>query len=150
MQTADESATVPAPERNELNAPYWDALAQGSLAFQRCTQCGHAWLPPRSECPACLADNYHWEKAGGDARLVSWVTYHIAYHPAFKDRLPYTVAVVELDEGPRLISNVVGIDDAPALTIDQRLRLVIEREGGTAVPRFTPRLVAQAAGIKPQ
>ena len=150
MQTADESATVPAPERNELNAPYWDALAQGNLAFQRCTPCGHAWLPPRSECPTCLADNYHWEKACGNARLVSWVTYHIAYHPAFKDRLPYTVAVVELGEGPRLISNVVGIDDAPALTIDQRLRLVIEREGGTAVPRFTPRLVAQAAGIKPQ
>ena len=138
MQTADESATVPAPERNELNAPYWDALAQGSLAFQRCTQCGLAWLPPRSECPACLDDNYHWEKAGGAASLVSWVTYHIAYHPAFKDRLPYTVAVVELGEGPRLISNLVGINDAPALTIDQRLRLVIEREGGTAVPRFTP------------
>ena len=138
MQTADESATIPAPERNELNAPYWDALAQGSLTFQRCTPCGQAWLPPRSECPACLTDNCRWEMAGGDARLVSWVTYHIAYHPAFKDRLPYTVAVVELGEGPRLISNVVGIDDAPALTIDQRLRLVIEREGGTAVPRFTP------------
>jgi len=138
MQTSDESATVPPPERTELNAPYWDSLAKGNLCFQRCTSCGHAWLPPRSECPACLSDQPRWEKAGGGAKLVSWVVYHIAYHPAFKDRLPYNVAVVELDEGPRLISNVVGVDDAQSLTIDQHLRLVIEDEGGTAVPRFAP------------
>lgn len=138
MHGNDESATGLAPERSAINAPYWDALAQGRLTFQRCDSCGHAWLPPRGECPACLGDSHHWEPAEGGARLVSWVVYHIAYHPAFKDRLPYNVAVVELDEGPRLISNVVGIDNADALAIDQRLRLRIEDEGGTAVPRFAP------------
>ena len=138
MHTSDDTMTVPAPEHNEINAPYWDSLAQGRLCFQRCTQCGHAWLPPRSECPACLCDEPRWEQATGSARLVSWVIYHIAYHPAFKDRLPYNVAVVELDEGPRLISNIVGVDDAQRLIIDQPLRLVIEDEGGTAVPRFAP------------
>ena len=95
-------------------------------------------MPARSECPACLADQWRWEKAGGGARLVSWVVYHTAFHPAFANRLPYNVAVVELDEGPRLISNVVGIEDAETLKIDQRLRLVIEDESGTAVPRFAP------------
>ena len=136
MEPADNR--IPAPERDALNTPYWDSLAQGVLSFQRCSTCGHAWLPARSECPQCLAVDAHWQEAQGGARLVSWVVYHIAYHPAFTNRLPYAVAVVELDEGPRLISNIVGVADPEALTIDQRLRLVIEDEGGTAVARFTP------------
>lgn len=136
METTTSS--VPPPERNALNTPYWDSLASGSLAFQRCKQCGHAWLPVRSECPHCLVADWDWEKAAGGAKLISWVVYHTAFHPAFAGRLPYTVAVVELDEGPRLISNVVGVDAARPLAIDQRLRLVIEDESGTAVPRFRP------------
>jgi uncharacterized OB-fold protein len=138
MPTTDESTTVPAPERTAVNAPYWDQLAQGNLCFQRCDACGHAWLPPRAECPACLADTHHWEQAAGGARLISWVVYHVALHPAFKGRLPYNVAVIELDEGPRLMSNVVGVNDLESLVIEQRLRLVIEHEGETAVPRFAP------------
>ena len=138
MQTTQENLAIAVPERNAYNATYWDRLAQGNLCFQRCDSCGHAWLPPRGECPACLSDQHRWEQARGGARLISWVVYHIAYDPAFKNRLPYNVAVVELDEGPRLISNVVGIDDPARLLIDQRLHLVIEDESGTAVPRFGP------------
>ena len=136
MEAAE--TTIPAPERDALNTPYWDSLAQGALSFQRCSACGHAWLPARSECPACLADQWRWEKAKGGAKLISWVVYHVAFHPAIAKRLPYNVAVVELDEGPRLISNVVGVADAETLTIDQRLHLLIEDESGTAVPRFAP------------
>ena len=132
------ATTMPAPERDALNTPYWDSLAKGKLSYQRCAACSHAWLPARSECPACLADQWKWETAAGGAKLISWVVYHTAFHPAFANRLPYNVAVVELDEGPRLISNVVGIADAETLKIDRRLRLVIEDERGTAVPRFAP------------
>ncbi len=127
-----------APTLDALNTPYWQSLAQGTLSFQRCARCGHAWLPARSECPACLEADWAWTPAGGGARLVSWVVFHVAYHPAFENRLPYNVAVVELDEGPRLISNVIGIDDHESLVIDQRLVLRIEHEGATAVPRFMP------------
>ena len=129
---------VPPPERNPLNTPYWDSLAAGALSFQRCSHCGHAWLPVRAECPHCLGAEWGWEQAAGGAKLISWVVYHTAFHPAFAGRLPYTVAVVELDEGPRLISNVVGLDAGRPLAIEQRLRLVIEDESGTAVPRFLP------------
>ncbi len=130
--------SFPAPERDALNSPYWDSLSQGALSFQHCNACGHGWLPARTECPHCLEADWAWRAAAGGAKLISWVVYHIAYHPAFQHRLPYAVAIVELDEGPRLISNVMGIGDAEALTIDQRLQLVIEDESGTAVPRFTP------------
>lgn len=129
---------VPAPERDALNTPYWDHLAQGQLCYQQCNPCSHVWLPARSECPGCLAADWRWQAAAGGAKLISWVVYHMAYHPAFANRLPYAVAVVELDEGPRLISNVIGIEDAESLKIDQRLVLVIEDESGTAVPRFKP------------
>ena len=128
----------PAPERDALNSPYWDSLTQGALSYQHCMTCGHAWLPARTECPHCLAADWCWKPAAGGAKLISWVVYHMSYHPAFQHRLPYTAAVVELDEGPRLISNVIGVSDAESLKIDQRLCLVIEDESGTAVPRFTP------------
>ena len=134
----NDVATLPQPEITDLTRPFWERLKQGFLSFQRCTACGHAWLPAREQCPQCLGDASTREDATGGARLISWVVYRTAFHPAFEARLPYTVAVVELDEGPRLISNVVGIEDHEALKIDQRLRLTVEKEGATSVPRFTP------------
>ena len=112
------------------------ALEQGRLVFQRCAHCRHAWLPPRPECPNCLRADWGWEAAEGTARLVSWVVYHIAYDEAFRDRLPYNVAIVELAEGPRLISSVLAPPEA--LAGDMPLRLVIEREGKRNLPRFAP------------
>lgn len=134
----DAAPAVPLPAPDALSAPYWAALDAGRHTFQRCRNCANAWLPPRHECPRCLAADWTWEDASGAARLISWVVYHTAFHPAFKPRLPYTVAVVELAEGPRLISNIVGPDDPETLAIDQPLRLTIEREGGVAIPRFRP------------
>ena len=124
-------AVFPVPEPTDLSAPYWRALDEGRLDFQRCGACGHAWLPARGECPRCLAR----ETASGRARLVSWVVYHHGYHPYFAARLPYTVAVVELAEGPRLISNIV--DPVEKLSIDAPIALVIQREAGFALPRFS-------------
>jgi uncharacterized OB-fold protein len=129
---------IPLPTKDAVSAPYWDALAAGRHTFQRCTACGHAWLPPRHECPVCLRAEWTWEAASGEARLISWVVFHTAFHPAFKSRLPYTVAVVELAEGPRLISNIVDCGDPEALRIEQPLALVIEDESGVAIPRYRP------------
>jgi uncharacterized OB-fold protein len=121
----------------DINQPHRDGLAAGRLMFQRCNHCGNAWLPARSECPHCLAADYSWIAASGDARLVSWVVYHRAFNEAFKNRVPYTVAVVQLNEGPRMISNIVGVDSS-ALKIDQALKLQIDREGDVSIPRFKP------------
>lgn len=129
-------SALPPPERTELTAPYWEALDRGELVFQRCSQCENAWLPIRTECPRCLAAEWRWEKASGDGRLVSWVVYHRSYHPSFADRLPYNVAIVELDEGPRLISNISEVRGGEGLEADMRLRLHVEREGGVPLARF--------------
>lgn len=126
---------LPEPDLSELSRPFWEALKQGELTFQRCSGCGHAWLPARDECPQCLHASWKRESAAGGATLVSWVVYRHAYHPAFAQRLPYTVAVVQLDEGPRMVTNIVGADPVQ-LGIDQRLALQIEQDGALAVPRF--------------
>lgn len=124
------------PEPSEHVAAFRAALADGRLTFQRCHRCGSAWLPPRDFCPACLAGEWDWEAASGRARVISWVVYHRAYHPAFADRVPYNVVVAELEEGPRMISNVIGIDGAEGLDIDVPLALAPETEGGVPVARF--------------
>jgi uncharacterized protein len=126
-------AALPRPAINELNAPYWNALNEGHLVFQRC-RCGHAWLPARRTCPSCLQADPVWERASGRGRLLSWVVYHIAYHEAFAKRLPYNVAIVALDEGPQLITNM--IDDSAALKADAAVSLEIQHEDGLALARF--------------
>lgn len=121
----------------EQNAPFWEAIDRNQLTFQRCEACGHRWLPARRECPSCLSDKVRWQEACGAARLVSWVVYHSALHPAFEHRVPYNVAVVELKEGPRMISNVVGCPP-DALRIDQTLRFVVREQDGVRIPQFEP------------
>lgn len=130
------AAEVPLPQVTPLTEPYWSGLKAGELRFQRCGNCRNAWLPAREECPRCLSDVVTWETSAGRARLISWVVYHSAVHPAFADRLPYNVAVVELDEGPRLISNINAAEER--LAIELPLTLSIEPESGVNVARFTP------------
>lgn len=127
---------VPLPVVTPLNAPYWDGLAQGELRYQRCGRCANAWLPAREECPRCLADDVSWEASSGRGRTISWVVYHTAVHPSFAERLPYNVAIVELDEGPRLITNILAAEEQ--LAIEQPVVLRIEQESGVSIPRFVP------------
>lgn len=130
---------MPKPEPTELAQPYWQALREGHLVFQRC-DCGNAWLPARRHCPECLKPEPHWERASGKGSLVSWVVYHTAYHPAFEARLPYNVSLVQLVEGPRLLTNLV--DSHEALLANAPVELKIEWEGDVALARF--RLVSVA------
>ena len=131
------TAEMPRPDVNDLSRPYWDALREGHLVVQRCS-CGHAFLPARRHCPSCLSPDVRWERASGKARIVSWVIYHTAYHAAFENRLPYNVSLVELQEGPRLLTNVVDANGAPNLMLaaDAPVELKVEWEGDVALARF--------------
>lgn len=128
------SGPSPTPEQERHAA----GLADGRLLFQRCAECGHAWLPPRPECPSCWRPADVWEEAGGAAELISWVVYHRAYSPDFADRLPYNVALVRLAEGPQLVTNLVGVEDWDGLGDATPLRLTIETDRGEPLARFTP------------
>lgn len=127
---------LPAPTIDDRTRPYWEGLAQGVLRVQHCAACGHDWLPARDACPNCLATEIEWRQSSGRGRIVSWVVYHVAYHDALKDRLPYNVTLVELDEGPRLLTNILGVKGAEGLAVGRQVELKIEQEGSTALARF--------------
>lgn len=126
----------PLPDTTGIGAHYWNALREGRLDYQCCNRCNNAWLPARTECPKCLAAEWTWKTASGKAKLISWVIYHHAYHPWFAKKLPYNVSVVQLVEGPRLISNVIAT--GKPMRIDMPLQLIIEREADVALARFKP------------
>jgi hypothetical protein len=125
----------PQPDLTEVSLPFWNGLKDGKLLFQSCAN-GHRWLPAREFCPQCLSADVSFVPASGRAKLVSWVVYRTAFHDAFKDRLPYNVSLVELEEGPRMMTNVLC--DAEALVPDMAVTLEIQPEGELRVARFRP------------
>lgn len=128
----------PIPIPDEASAPYFQGAVDGRLMLMRCTDCGTVRFPARDRCEACWSTASEWFAASGDATLHAWVIFHQVYHPAFRERAPYNVAVVELAEGPRITTNVVSIDNA-ALRADIPLRVSFESVAdGVALPVFTP------------
>ena len=97
------------PEPTTLDAPFWDGLRAGELQLQHCAGCGSFQYPPETFCYDCGSNDLQWEAASGGGTVYSFITVHQRYHAAFADNLPYNVSVIELDEGPRLISNVIDI-----------------------------------------
>lgn len=128
--------SFPAPDITPLNRPYWDGLAEGQLKYQHCNACGENWLPARAACPGCLTPDGEWRVSKGRGKIVSWVVYHHAYADFLKAWVPYDVTIVELDEGPRLLTNVVNSDAGRALKPDLPVVLKVETVEGTAFARF--------------
>lgn len=128
--------TFPFPELTRLNSPYWEGLADGILKYQHCAACGQNWLPARAACPRCLKPDAEWRVSQGRGKVVSWVVYHHAYADFLKAWIPYDVTIVELDEGPRLLTNVVNSDAGRALKSGLPVTLNVETVEGTALARF--------------
>jgi uncharacterized OB-fold protein len=97
----------PLPRIDEINRPYWEASKRHELLLQKCRECGHYRYPPGETCSSCLSDELEWVKASGRGVVYTWTVFHQVYHPAFAKDVPYAVVAVELDEGPRLLTNLV-------------------------------------------
>lgn len=102
----------PLPDITPLTAGFWEHARNGKLAVQVCKNCGDVHFPASPVCPACLSDDQEWRPVSGRGTLESWVEFHRAYWPGFQGDLPYRVCLVRLDEGPLLLSNLVGEDGA--------------------------------------
>lgn len=97
----------PLPVPDGDTRPYWEAARQHRLVIQRCAACRQAIFYPRSVCPHCGSDQIDWIEARGRGTIYSYTVVHRA--PAgFADLVPYVVALIDLDEGVRLMSNVIG------------------------------------------
>ena len=101
------SQLIPSP--SSLTAPYWNAAGRGELLLQRCRACDRHQFYPRGACTNCGNAELEWVQASGRGTIYSYTVFHRPPHPAF-DRLPLVVALVDLEEGPRMTTNIVGCD----------------------------------------
>ena len=106
---ADTNRPLPSPTPE--TRPYWDALKEHKLLIQRCKDCSKAYFYPRPFCPHCFSSNVEWFEASGKGTLYSFVINHRPA-PGFGSD-PYVIAVVELEEGPRMMSNLIDIESDP-------------------------------------
>ncbi len=124
-----------------VTQPYWDACRRRELRLQQCTQCSTFLHFPGLLCWRCGSDRLHWEKVSGRGRVYSFVVVHHATVPEFKDRTPYAVAWIELDDAPavRVLSDLVDCDPL-AVKIGQRVEVLFDETAveGFVVPRFRP------------
>lgn len=87
--------------------PFWEAAKQRQLKLQRCKSCGKAWYPVGPACPHCFSMEFEWTRMSGRGVIHNFVVYHKAWTPWFEKRVPYAVVQVELEEGPRLTTNLL-------------------------------------------
>ena len=98
----------PLPEPDGDTKPFWNNCKEHKFTLQKCKECDHVRWPPSVICPQCHSRQIEWKEAEGSGKVYSYVVYHQPFHPAFKDDLPYVVAVVELKEGPHILTNITG------------------------------------------
>lgn len=128
----------PLPEITALDRPFWDAAKRHELRLQKCTDCGHIWFPTYANCPQCLSKSYEWALMSGRGKVWSWVIFHRSYFRSFDLDAPYNVAYVQLDEGPKIMSNIVdfpGGEIVPDMQVQVTFDDVTEE---ITIPRFTP------------
>ncbi len=128
----------PLPRPSAESKPYWDAAREHRLVVQKCNTCGEFWFPPSQRCAHCLSDDHAWTAVKGTGTVFSFVTYQRLYHKGWDGEVPYVVAVIELDEGPRMLSAVVGIPPEK-VACDMAVKVVFDDVTPDAtLPKFTP------------
>ena len=127
---ADGPVPKPVPE----TAPFWDAAKDERLLIQRCNSCGRHYFYPRPFCPHCASDDVAWDEVSGRGRLVSYV---INYRPLPPAEGAQVIALVQLEEGVRLLTNIVdAVPEPEALTLDAPVTVAFQPRGEFKLPVF--------------
>ncbi len=98
----------PLPADDPITRPFWASVKAHAMKLPKCRKCGKFHAPPREFCPHCLSEEMDWEPVSGNGEVHTFAINHQVYSKAFADAGPYNYAVIQLEEGPRLVSNVVG------------------------------------------
>ncbi len=141
-----QGAGIPLPRPTVVSKPYWDGCRRGELLFQRCRACSATVFNPAPACRQCLSSDLAWERSAGVGSVYSWTVVHRPQTPAFT--VPYAVAIVDLDEGYQMMSNVIGCrpDD---VAIGMRVRVEFRAiDDEITLPYFVP-VVAPGAVTNP-
>lgn len=141
----DPKTAFPVPVADADTQPFWDGVARGELLIQRCGACQRWLWQPRPICSGCQTPGPTWTRVGGDGKIASWVVMRPPTLPAYADKVPFVVLLVELDEGVRLLGYLV--DDAGAMlktdgaaegvAIGRRVAVRYHDQSGTRLPSWT-------------
>lgn len=135
---SEETYRKPLPRPSAESQPFWDAAREHRLMLQKCKACGKFRFPPSQRCVHCLSGDHEWTEVSGTGKVFSFVTYHRLYHKGWDGELPYVVAVIELDEGPRLVSTVANCK-ADDVACDMKVKVVFDDvTPETTIPKFEP------------
>lgn len=129
----------PLPHPTELTQPFWDGVRAEKLLIQKCSSCGLLRHTPKLWCPECLSDDYTWAQMSGNGEVYSYTIMHRAPATSFQTEIPYAVALVELDEGVKMISNLIScpIED---VKIGMPVKVTYERANDEiTLFKFAPR-----------
>lgn len=133
-----EAVTKPVPIPDSISAPFFDGARQGRLMLQCCGACGKWSFPVRERCPHCFAAKLEWRQASGRGTLYTFAIMHQVMNSGFAGAVPYNIAQIDLEEGVRMTSNVVGIPNN-ALKIGMKLEAIFEDVGqDVSLPKFRP------------
>jgi uncharacterized OB-fold protein len=134
----DVARLKPLPVVTEVNRPFWDGCREGKLLLQFCAQCHTYQFYPRLYCMHCSATKLEWVEASGRGRIYSYTVIHRNKTPEFMQAVPYNVVIVELEEGPRMMANMME-SDAGQLRVDLPVMVVFDRVNDEmSLPRFKP------------
>ena len=112
MSGGGDGYAKPLPTVTPEDREFWAAARQHRFVLPQCRTCGHVWFPPYASCPSCLSFDRGWTEASGRGTVWGFTIMRQPYIPSFEPELPYNVVLVELEEGPMVYSNLVGIDNA--------------------------------------
>ena len=118
--------------------PFWRATKEHKLRYQTCDDCDGIVFHPRRHCTHCLGRNLSWKTSAGEGTIYTYSIVRQNYHPAFRELVPYVIAWIDVDEGFRILSNVVGVVDPEQIEIGQRVRVEWEDHEEVSLPTFTP------------
>lgn len=138
FKLTDEDLKKPLPVPSKWSKPFWNATREGKLLLKTCRECGHIDHPPYLYCTKCGSDNCEWVKASGKATLYAFAINEYGVPFPFMPDLPYVTALVDLKEGPRMLSNVVECDPKE-LTNGMELEVVFEElSPDITLPKWRP------------
>ena len=134
--SAPDETDRPLPQVTAETARFWEAAHAGRLLVQRCSACNHTQFYPRAFCTNCLSDKVKWMDASGLGSIYTYTVCRIAASPAFAGKLPLAVAMIDLDEGVRMLANIVDAD-IDRISVGARVAVCFERITETCtLPQF--------------
>ncbi|WP_109474137.1 Zn-ribbon domain-containing OB-fold protein [Ornithinimicrobium cavernae] len=135
MTREQTTPSYPPPTPTAVSAPFWEAAQERRLAYQRCADCAQAVFPPRAHCPHCWSESLTWQESTGHGTIASFTVAHRPGHPAFAELAPFVLALIDVQDGFRLLSRLTT-NPEEGLAVSAPVRVVWESSGDWTLPLF--------------